>query len=165
MYANCDDIIPVLDTIDITNVGKGYKKPKIYVGPNEIGDISTDTQGRLLTPTITTKTIGFVRPRIVDPEGYGADIVPTYQYVGPTKFNEVFESQTYIDCVGHPPDTPVAQEVAQVSGVSDPSGGTTSIASGITETPDTPVTVDPPTDNTTPPQQSNPPSSGGGGGY
>ena len=165
LYANCDDIIPVLDTIDITNVGKGYKKPKIYVGPNEIGDISTDTQGRLLTPTITTKTIGFVRPRIVDPEGYGADIVPTYQYVGPTKFNEVFESQTYIDCVGHPPDTPVAQEVAQVSGVSDPSGGTTSIASGITETPDTPVTVDPPTDNTTPPQQSNPPSSGGGGGY
>ena len=165
LYANCDDIIPVLDTIDITNVGKGYKKPKIYVGPNEIGDISTDTQGRLLTPTITTKTIGFVRPRIVDPEGYGADIVPTYQYVGPTKFNEIFESQTYIDCVGHPPDTPVAQEVAQVSGVSDPSGGTTSIASGITETPDTPVTVDPPTDNTTPPQQSNPPSSGGGGGY
>jgi len=165
LYANCDDIIPVLDTIDITNVGKGYKKPKIYVGPNEIGDISTDTQGRLLTPTITTKTIGFVRPRIVDPEGYGADIVPTYQYVGPTKFNEVFESQTYIDCVGHPPNTPVAQEVAQVSGVSDPSGGTTSIASGITETPDTPVTVDPPTDNTTPPQQSNPPSSGGGGGY
>ena len=59
----------------------------------------------------------------------------------------------------------MAQEVAQVSGVSDPSGGTTSIASGITETPDTPVTVDPPTDNTTPPQQSNPPSSGGGGGY
>ena len=48
LYANCDDIIPVLDTIDITNVGKGYKKPKIYVGPNEIGDISTDTQGRLL---------------------------------------------------------------------------------------------------------------------
>ncbi|BCU98654.1 MAG: hypothetical protein CM15mV23_0350 [Eurybiavirus sp.] len=168
LYANCDDIIPVLDTIDITNVGKGYKEPKIYVGPNEIGDISTDTQGRLLTPTITTKTIGFVRPRIVDPEGYGADIVPTYQYVGPTKFNEVFESQTYIDCVGHPPNTPQAQEVAQVSGVSDPSPGTTTIASGITETPDTPVTVDPPTQNTTPPQQynppSNPPSSGGGGG-
>ena len=167
LYANCDDIIPVLDTIDITNVGKGYKKPKIYVGPNEIGDISTDTQGRLLTPTITTKTIGFVRPRIVDPEGYGADIVPTYQYVGPTKFNEVFESQSYIDCVGHPPNTPVAQEAAQVSGVSDPSPGTTAVASTI-ETPDTPVIVDPPTQND-PPQQNNPPSSppssGGGGGY
>ena len=48
--------------------------------------------------------------------------------------------------------------------MSDPSGGTTTIASGITETPDTPVTVDPPTENTTPPQQNDPPSSGGGGG-
>ena len=166
LYANCDDILPVLDTIDITNVGKGYKNPKIYVGPNEIGDISTDTQGRLLTPTISTKTLGFVRPRIVDPEGYGANIVPTYQYVGPTKFNEIFESQSYIDCVGHPPNTTIqVEETAQVSGVSDPSGGTTTIASGITETPDTPVTVDPPTENTTPPQQNDPPSSGGGGNY
>ena len=165
LYANCDDILPVLDTIDITNVGKGYKNPKIYVGPNEIGDISTDTQGRLLTPTISTKTLGFVRPRIVDPEGYGANIVPTYQYVGPTKFNEIFESQSYIDCVGHPPNTTIqVEETAQVSGVSDPSGGTTTIASGITETPATPVTVDPPTENTTPPQQNDPPSSGGGGG-
>ena len=102
LYANCDDIVPVLDTIDITNVGKGYKEPKIYVGDEEIGDISVDTQGRLLTPTITTKTIGFMQPRIVDPEGFGARIVPTYQYVGPSKFTEIFESQSYIDCVGHP---------------------------------------------------------------
>ena len=102
LYANCSDILPVLDTIDITNVGKGYKEPKIYVGDEEIGDISTDDQGRLLTPTITTKTLGFMQPRIVDPEGYGAVIIPTYQYVGPTKFNEIFEAQTYIDCVGHP---------------------------------------------------------------
>ena len=168
LYANCDDIIPVLDTIDITNVGKGYKEPKIYVGPNEVGDISVDTEGRLLTPTINTKTVGFVRPRIVDPEGYGADITPTYQYVGPTKFTEIFESQSYIDCVGHPPNTTVEVVETQVSGVSDPSPGSTTIASGITETPDTPVSVDPPTENTTPPQQnnppSNPPSSGGGGG-
>ena len=104
LYANCSDILPVLDTIDITNVGKGYKEPKIYVGPNEVGDISVDTQGRLLTPSITTKTLGFVQPRIVDPEGFGANIVPTYQYVGPTKFNEIFASQSYIDCVGHPND-------------------------------------------------------------
>ena len=171
LYANCDDIIPVLDTIDITNVGKGYKEPKIYVGPNEVGDISVDTNGRLLTPTINTKTVGFVRPRIVDPEGYGADIVPTYQYVGPTKFTEIFETSTYIDCVGHPPNTTVEVIETQVSGVSDPSPGTTTISSGITETPSTPVTVDPPTQNdppSQPPQQynppSNPPSSGGGGG-
>ena len=104
LYANCSDILPVLDTIDITNVGKGYKQPKIYVGPNEVGDVSVDTQGRLLTPTITTKTLGFIQPRIVDPEGFGANIVPTYQYVGPTKFSEIFESQSYIDCVGHPND-------------------------------------------------------------
>ena len=104
LYANCSDILPVLDTIDITNVGKGYKEPKIYVGPDEVGDISVDTQGRLLTPTITTKTLGFVRPRIVDPEGFGAELVPTYQYVGPTKFTEIFASQSYIDCVGHPND-------------------------------------------------------------
>ena len=104
LYANCSDILPVLDTIDITNVGKGYKEPKIYVGPNEVGDISVDTQGRLLTPTITTKTLGFVQPRIVDPEGFGAEIVPTYQYVGPTKFTEIFATQSYIDCVGHPND-------------------------------------------------------------
>ena len=102
LYANCDDIIPVLDTIDITNVGKGYKNPKIKVGDEEIGDISVDTEGRLLTPTITTKTVGFMRPTIEDPEGFGANIVPTYQYVGPSKFSEIFESQTYIDCIGHP---------------------------------------------------------------
>ena len=101
LYANCDDIIPVLDTIDITNVGKGYKEPKIKVGDIEIGDVSVDIQGRLLTPSINTKTIGFIRPTIVG-EGFGARIVPTYQYVGPSKFNEIFESQSYIDCVGHP---------------------------------------------------------------
>ena len=168
LYANCDDIIPVLDTIDITNVGEGYKEPKIYVGPDEVGDISVDDNGKLLTPTITTKTIGFVKPRIVDPSGYGAEIVPTYQYVGPTKFNEIFETQSYIDCVGHPPDMPVAREVTQASGVSDPSPGTTQGASTTPEAPSTPVIVDPPTQND-PPQQnnppSNPPSSGGGGGY
>ena len=168
LYANCDDIIPVLDTIDVTNVGKGYKEPKIYVGDEEIGDISVDTQGRLLTPTITTKTIGFMQPRIVDPEGFGARIVPTYQYVGPSKFNEIFESQSYIDCVGHPPNMPVAREVEQTSGISDPSPGTTVVASTTPEAPSTPVIVDPPTQND-PPQQnnppSNPPSSGGGGGY
>ena len=81
LYANCDDIIPVLDTIDITNVGKGYVDPKIKVGDEEIGTVSVDTQGRLLTPIITTKTIGFMRPVIEDPNGYGARIIPTYQYV------------------------------------------------------------------------------------
>ena len=167
LWANCSDILPVLDTIDITNVGKGYKKPKIVVGKQEIGDVSVDTEGRLLTPSIKTKTLGFVRPRIVDDEGFGADVVPTYQYVGPTKFNEIFESQSYIDCVGHPPNTTIqVEETAQVSGVSDPSGGTTTIATTPIETPSTPVIVDPPSENTTPPQQNNnPPSSGGGGGY
>ena len=101
LYANCEEIIPVLDTIDIVNVGKDYKEPKIKVGDEEIGTVSVDDQGRLLTATITTKTIGFVRPTI-EGVGFGAKIVPTYQYVGPSKFSEIFESQSYIDCVGHP---------------------------------------------------------------
>ena len=83
-------------------MGKGYEDPKIKVGDEEIGTVSVDTQGRLLTPIITTKTIGFMRPVIEDPNGYGARIIPTYQYVGPSKFSEIFESQSYIDCVGHP---------------------------------------------------------------
>ena len=101
LYANCEEIIPVLDTIDIVNVGKDYKEPKIKVGDEEIGTVSVDNEGRLLTATITTKTIGFVRPTI-EGVGFGAKIVPTYQYVGPSKFSEIFESQSYIDCVGHP---------------------------------------------------------------
>ena len=40
LYASCDDILPVLDTIDITNVGDNYTDPKIYVGQEEIGDIN-----------------------------------------------------------------------------------------------------------------------------
>jgi len=169
LYANCSDIIPVLDTIDITNVGTGYKKPKIFVGQEEIGDISTDTQGRLLTPTITTKSIGFVQPRIVDDTGFGADIVPTYQYVGPSRFTEIFESQSYIDCVGHPPDRVVAvEEEPVVSGVSDPSGGTTTIATTPIEDEPTQVIVEPPTSSdppeNIPPSNPMPPQQGGGGG-
>ena len=166
LWANCSDILPVLDTIDITNVGKGYKKPKIVVGKQEIGDVSVDTEGRLLTPSIKTKTLGFVRPRIVDDEGFGADIVPTYQYVGPTKFNEIFESQSYIDCVGHPPNRTIEVEEAPVTGISDPSATVSTPTESATtpiETPDTPIIVDPPTQND-PPQQPNPPQQGGGGG-
>ena len=81
------------------------------------------------------------------------------------RFTEIFETQSYIDCVGHPPDRSIKTIETEVTGVSDPSPGSTTIATGITETPDTPVTVDPPSENTTPPQQYNPPSSGGGGGY
>ncbi len=176
LYAQCEDIIPVLDTIDIINVGKGYKKPKIKVGEKEVGDVSVDNQGRLLTPTITTKTIGFIQPTVEDSDGYGAEIVPTYQYVGPSRFKEIFETQSYIDCVGHPPDRAVAEMKDEPTGISDPSGGTTSIATTPIETESTPVTVDPPTQSTPPqqsppPQQNNPPSNpppqqgGGGGGY
>ena len=102
IWANCSDLLPVLDTLEVPNVGGGYTKPVIKVGPEEIGTVPVDTKGRLLKPVITKKTIGFVKPRIVDPTGTGAQLVPTYNYVGPSKFKELYSSQTYIDCVGHP---------------------------------------------------------------
>lgn len=102
LYAGCPDLIPVLDQIDVTNVGSGYTDPKIVVGDEEIGIIGTDKKGRLLEPVINVKAVGNVRPTIKDPTGFGAEIVPTYSYVGPTKFKEVYTVNEYVDCVGHP---------------------------------------------------------------
>ena len=102
MWANCSDLLPVLDTVEVVNVGKDYKEPKIKVGKDVIGTIPVDKKGRLLKPSIDVKTIGFVTLDIEDPAGDGAQIVPTYNYVGPSKFNEIYSLETYIDCVGHP---------------------------------------------------------------
>ena len=106
IWAECSDLLPVLDTLEVTNVGRDYgqdgKEPKIKVGKEEVGYVPVDTKGRLLKPVITTRTVGFVTPQIVDSSGTGAKVVPTYNYVGPSKFNEIYESNTYIDCVGHP---------------------------------------------------------------
>ena len=104
LWANCSDLMPVLDTVELVNVGKGYKAPIIKVGKEEIGTVSVDKDGRLLQPSISVKAVGFVRPTIEDAEGFGAEIVPTYNYVGPTKFQEIYSSQSYIDCVGNPGD-------------------------------------------------------------
>lgn len=102
IYAGCPDLIPVLDQLGITNVGEGYTNPKIVIGDDEIGHIQTDKKGRLLEPVLTVKAVGNVRPTIKDPTGYGGVLVPTYNYVGPTKFKEIYNLNEYIDCVGHP---------------------------------------------------------------
>ncbi len=102
IWAQCSDLLPVLDTLEVINVGRDYKEPKIKVGKEEVGYVPVDTKGRLLKPVITTRTVGFVTPRVVDSSGTGAKLVPTYNYVGPSKFNEIYETNTYIDCVGHP---------------------------------------------------------------
>ena len=102
LWANCSDLLPVLDTVEVVNVGKDYKEPKIKVGKDVIGTIPVDKKGRLLKPSIDVKTVGFVTLVIEDPTGDGAQIVPTYNYVGPSKFNEIYSLETYIDCVGHP---------------------------------------------------------------
>ena len=108
IYANCGDLIPIIDNIKTTNVGGGYTKPLITIGSGVdeqvIGEYTVDDQGRLLEPTITKKVLGFVKPKIRDESGTGGLITPIYSYSGPRKLKEsnVLDLQTYIDCVGHP---------------------------------------------------------------
>tara|TARA_B100001250_G_scaffold409198_1_gene433063 strand:- start:396 stop:3008 length:2613 start_codon:yes stop_codon:yes gene_type:complete len=119
VYANCGDLIPIIDSIQTANVGKGYVNPIITIGtgPSEqiIGEYTVDDQGRLVEPKITKKVLGFVSPKIRDVSvtasgervpgrGTGAIITPTYGYSGPRKIKEsnILTLQTYIDCVGHP---------------------------------------------------------------
>lgn len=100
IWAECPDLIPILEDIVITNVGEDYVEPKIFVGDQEVGKVTVDSRGRLVKPTITTKVIGFVEPRI-EPPG-PAVIVPRYTYTGPERIKELLKLETYIDCVGHP---------------------------------------------------------------
>tara|TARA_X000000368_G_scaffold179945_1_gene142036 strand:+ start:9851 stop:12484 length:2634 start_codon:yes stop_codon:yes gene_type:complete len=115
VYANCGDMIPVIETIKPINVGANYVNPIITIGNGEkeqqIGTFSTDKDGRLVEPTITNKVLGFVKPKIRDVgttdtpgRGSGAEIAPTYTFTGPRKIKEtgILQRQTYIDCVGHP---------------------------------------------------------------
>lgn len=102
IYAGCSDLIPIMNDITITNVGEGYKDPKIYVGDEEVGTVTTDSRGRLVKPTLTKKVIGFVEPRIEPAGDSPAAIVPSYEYSGPRAIKELLPLQSYIDCVGHP---------------------------------------------------------------
>ena len=102
IYAGCTDLIPTLAELIPDNVGKGYTKPVIKVGDEEIGDAETDKDGRITRINVTKKTIGYIRPRVVDDTGFGAELIPTYEFVGPEKLKSLYAVNTYIDCVSHP---------------------------------------------------------------
>ena len=115
VYANCGDLIPVMNDIKPINVGRKYVNPVITIGSGAkeqvIGTFSVDAKGRLVEPTITNKVLGFVKPKIRDlgtpdqpARGTGGSISVTYTYTGPRKIREtgMLDLQTYIDCVGHP---------------------------------------------------------------
>jgi len=102
IYAGCSDIIPILTDVTPTFVGKNYTDPKIVVGDEEIGDATIDSEGKIVKLNLNKKTLGFVKPKIVDPTGYGARIVPVYEYAGPIQTKETLPLKEYIDCVGHP---------------------------------------------------------------
>ena len=115
VYANCGDLIPVMNDIKPVNVGRKYVNPVITIGNGAkeqvIGTFSVDAKGRLVEPTITNKVLGFVKPKIRDlgtpdqpARGTGGSVAVTYTYTGPRKIREtgILDLQTYIDCVGHP---------------------------------------------------------------
>ena len=113
VYANCGDLIPVVEDVQTINVGKDYKKPVITIGKGpkekEIGKADVNDKGQILKPVITETVLGFVVPKVKDTKGGtggGAVVVVTYQFVGPIKAKEILSrlptAQTYIDCVGHP---------------------------------------------------------------
>lgn len=101
LYAECPDLIPILDGIDIIGVGKDYTKPELVVDDEVIGTVKTSGE-RLVSISVTKPTIGFVVPEIKDPTGTGAIIAPKYNFVGPQKAKQILEGIQYIDCVGHP---------------------------------------------------------------
>ena len=115
VYANCGDLIPIIDNIVTENVGKNYVNPVITIGSGDkeqvIGEYTTDKDGKLVEPNITTKVLGFVKPKVRDlgtttqrARGTGGLLSPIYSFNGPRQVKEtgILELQTYVDCVGHP---------------------------------------------------------------
>ncbi len=110
VYAECGDLIPVVEEVKPINVGTGYKKPIITIGTGpdkkKIGDYTIDDQGRLVKPVLTEKIFGFVTAKVEDTEGgqgAGATVILGYSYAGPIKIREqILGLDSYIDCVGHP---------------------------------------------------------------
>ena len=110
IYAECGDLIPIVEEIKPINVGSGYKKPIITIGTGpdkkKIGDYTIDDQGRLVKPILTEKVFGFVTAKVEDTEGgqgAGGTVILGYSYAGPIKVREkILTLDTYIDCVGHP---------------------------------------------------------------
>ena len=115
VYAKCGDLIPIIDSVITDNVGNKYINPVITIGNGDkeqvIGTYTTDKDGKLVEPNITTKVLGFVKPKIRDlgtadqrATGTGGLLSPIYSFNGPRQVKEtgILELQTYVDCVGHP---------------------------------------------------------------
>ena len=112
LYSKCSDIIPKLDNVSVINVGTDYKEPVITIGigdkKQEIGTFTTDSQGRLIEPSITKTVLGFIKPvvedKAADGTGTGAQLSTVYTYTSPReiKENNILPLTQYVDCVGHP---------------------------------------------------------------
>ena len=115
VYANCGDLIPIIDNVKTLNVGSNYVNPIITIGTGDkeqqIGTYTVDNDGKLVEPNITTKVLGFIKPKIRDvgtstanATGSGGQISPVYSFSGPREIKEtgILQLQTYVDCVGHP---------------------------------------------------------------
>ena len=195
LYANCSDIIPKLDEVKLTNVGTDYKDPIITIGvgdkQKQIGTATTDKDGKLISVSIDTPVLGFVKPEIVDSQGTGAKLSTSYIYTSPREIKEtnVLPLTQYIDCVGHPmikykdededaslQDTGFnlvdGQDTTTTTDGDTTTVSTPTVADPVTtpvnqETtqPSTPSTPSTPTPPSTPPAQNDPPQQGGYGGY
>ena len=108
LYSGCSDIIPKVDKLSIINVGTGYTDPIITIGVGDkkrkIGSATVDSQGRLITASVTESILGFVKPVLEDATGSGGLLSVVYTYTSPREIreNNVLPLRQYIDCVGHP---------------------------------------------------------------
>lgn len=102
LYAGCIDLIPLMEDIKTVNVGSGYTDPKIYVGDDEVGDATTDADGKIVKLNLQKPVLGFSKPEVRDNTGTGAVIVGAYNFVGPRDLkNKLGTTSSYIDCVEH----------------------------------------------------------------
>jgi len=196
LYAGCSDIIPKVDKLSIINVGTGYTNPVITIGVGDkkkkIGSATVDSQGRLITATVTEPVLGFVKPMLEDATGTGGLLSVVYTYTSPREIreNNVLPLTQYIDCVGHPMIKSIIEEEELSltdnafnlvdSSVDETNVTNTTVAQQTQQTltdpvstpvnqdttqPSAPSTPSTPTPPSTPPAQNNPPQQGGYGGY
>ena len=150
LYAKCGDIIPKIDDVTITNVGRDYKEPIITIGTGtkkrRIGTAITDSQGRLISADVTEPVLGFIKPVIEDGAvggtGTGAQLSVVYTYTSPREIreNNILPLTQYIDCVGHP---------MIKSAIEEEQAGFTDTGFNLVNSQDTSTTTDSTSSNTT----------------
>ena len=197
LYSGCSDIIPKVDKLSIINVGTGYTDPVITIGVGDkkrkIGSATVDSQGRLITASVTESILGFVKPVLEDATGSGGLLSVVYAYTSPRELreNNVLPLRQYIDCVGHPMIKSIVEEEelslvdsnfnlidssvdeSTVTNTTDAQQTQQTLADPVstpvnqdTTQPSAPSTPTPPsTPPSSPPPQNNPPQQGGYGGY